>query len=457
MNTLSFKNRISLYYMAISAILIAFTFITIYYVVKISITKNIDKNLEEKAKNISQNIKIDTGVDQIKLDDFTLKNNEYRQPNPIFVQIVDNNGKTITKSPNLHENELHFVEVTHNEEHLNKTLNKMAIRQIEIPIENNDSLKGFVICATSLETSKMSLENLKRVLFILFFIKLGLYYLSSKYLAGKSIRPIQTLLSKIKLINENSLYKRVQLPHNQDELYELSKSFNRLLNRLENSFTREKQLTSEVSHELRTPLSTIQGTLEVLIRKPRTEQEYQEKIKECLIEIKRANEKMDRLIILTRLGLENASEYPAKSPIDKIVHDSIVQHSSFLDEKEISLSINNKTTQEHLISSHYAPFILDNFLSNAIKYSKQNGQIDIFIGEKNGRPFLSVKDYGLGIREVDLQNLFKPFFRSNDIDQDSIKGAGLGLSIAKKASNLLKATITVDSQFNKCTIFTVQF
>src|SRR5690606_25117343 len=82
----------------------------------------------------------------------------------------------------------------------------------------------------------------------------------------------------------------------------LTRSINDLLTRLEQSLTREKQFTSDASHELRTPLAVMQGTLEVLIRKPRTSEEYVEKVKMALSSIDRMSEMIDQLLSLARVG-----------------------------------------------------------------------------------------------------------------------------------------------------------
>lgn len=458
MKTLNFKDRISLYYMAVSAILMVLTFFAIYYVVKLNVVQNIDKQLKAEAQHILQDVQlVNHKIELQNKADWQTKALKRAETNPIFIQVIDENERLIAKSPNLKTDELHFVETNQSEGHFNETLNKVAIRQLEIPIENQNSVDGYVIAATSLEASNMVLKNLRNVLFFIFLIKLFLYYFASRYLAGKNIEPIQAILTKIKGINENNLDARVELPKNKDEIYQLSNSFNNLLQRIENSFIREKQLTSEVSHELRIPLATIQGTLEVLLRKPRTTQEYEEKIQYCLAEIDNANEKMNRLIALTRLGLEEVPENDIKISIKQLIEESIIRHSHQLDEKEITINLKNKTSQKYFVSNYYSAFILDNFISNAIKYSKQSGQIDILIGEKDNKPFITIKDYGVGISESDIKNLFESFFRSSNIDQESIKGSGLGLSIARKAAILLNAKIEVDSKINEYTSFTIQF
>lgn len=91
------------------------------------------------------------------------------------------------------------------------------------------------------------------------------------------------------------------LPIKKDELYELSAAINELLDRLENTIERERQFTSDASHELRTPLSTLRGTLEVLVRKPRNQQEYEDKINFSISVIDFMTLTLEQLLLLARM------------------------------------------------------------------------------------------------------------------------------------------------------------
>jgi signal transduction histidine kinase len=115
-----------------------------------------------------------------------------------------------------------------------------------------------------------------------------------RFLAGKSIQPIQKIIQKTNLISQSNLNERIPVAEPNDEIAQLTRSINDLLARLEQALTREKQFTSDASHELRTPLAVMRGTLEVLIRKPRTSEEYVEKVKLALESIDRMSEMIDQ-------------------------------------------------------------------------------------------------------------------------------------------------------------------
>ena len=99
-------------------------------------------------------------------------------------------------------------------------------------------------------------------------------------------------------INDSNINTRLPLPENEDELYQLAKTINELLGRIETSIQQQKQFTADASHEIRTPLAAIRGTLEILLRKKREPEQYEEKIKEVIGQTDRLNQLLDQLLQL---------------------------------------------------------------------------------------------------------------------------------------------------------------
>ena len=278
--SLSFRNRIALYFMVAKGIIMAVTFMVVYFVVQETVYQNLDNDLSFEAEKHTGEIRI-VG-DSIKIKnkkEWEEKEHREVQVNPVFIQILDKDGNFMDKSPNLKENVLAFNPQQNYGGHFNQTLNNRAIRQVQLPIEENGRIKGYILAAMSLESSKMVLFNLKNVLLFSYLVLLAGLYFISRYIAGRSIIPVKTITQTTNRITKNNLNERVILPKNKDELYDLSFGINELLQRIENAMERERQFTSDASHELRTPLSAVRGTLEVLIRKPREQKEYEDKIK----------------------------------------------------------------------------------------------------------------------------------------------------------------------------------
>ena len=102
------------------------------------------------------------------------------------------------------------------------------------------------------------------------------------------------------MIVDSNISSRLEMPHRKDEVYELSTTINDLLDRIEVNIRKQKQFTSDASHEIRTPLAGIRGTLEVLLRKKREPEVYEEKIVEIISQVDRLDKLLDQLLQLAR-------------------------------------------------------------------------------------------------------------------------------------------------------------
>jgi signal transduction histidine kinase len=258
-------------------------------------------------------------------------------------------------------------------------------------------------------------------------------------------------------ITRDNLKDRIKLPQNKDELFILSKTINDLLDRIENAVEREKQFTSDASHELRTPLTVLKGTLEVLIRKPREQLEYEDKINFCITEVNRLNNLVDQLLLLARFENQKQSLKIEKVYLNALILDILTLYSEKLNKKKIE--IKHSFTKNYYINSdtYLVSIIISNIISNAIKYTPEKGTISIAIFQKKNKIICSITDNGIGISEGDLDKIFNPFYRSNAINHPEIKGSGLGLSIVKRIAQLLKTEFEIQSEINKGTIVILSF
>jgi len=427
-------------------------------VVQGTVYQNLDSDLSFEAEKHTGEIKIVRDSIKIK-NKIEWEEKEHRevQVNPVFIQIIDKDGKFMDKSPNLKENELVYHKQISYGGHFNEILNNKSIRQVQIPIEDNGDLKGYILAAMSLEASQMVLLNLRNVLFFSFLVLLASLYFISKYIAGRSIKPVKLVTETTKRITKNNLNERVVLPQNKDELYDLSLGINALLQRIENAIERERQFTSDASHELRTPLSTLRGTLEILIRKPREQAEYENKIKFSLSEIDRMTATLEQLLLLARLDVKSKTNNKLLVSLSTLVDETLTHYDKEIKEKKLSINFSNTISNETLVPQYYTFLILDNVIGNAVKYSKDTTTVQITITQRDSNIICKIQDGGIGIRKEDLDKLFNHFFRSDALNHRYIKGNGLGLSIAKKASDAINATINVESEFGEGTTFTITF
>ena len=457
MFSFSLKNRIASYYIISTALLVFGVFSIIYIIVSYTVYDKVSQNINYELEEYSEGIKFENNKIQL------INKNEWRQNehnevyvNPVFLELLNSKGGIIQKSENLHQQELRYIK-SKSQIVSDVVLDGKLLRQVQAPIIKNNTIVGYIIVALSLEESTIILDNLLDVLLISYPITLLVLFFIAQFIAGRSIQPIRNIIETSSKISQENLNQRIGLPVKKDELYILAQTINDLLDRVQNAVIREKELTSDASHELRTPLSVIKGTLEVLIRKPRNQSEYEDRINFCIKEVDRLNYLVSEMLLLARFESQIEEIKITKISLNMIVLDVLSRFSEDINSKK--LTINHSFSKEFYIHSddYLTAIIISNIISNAIKYSKQEGQIDIKISKVNNKKSITISDTGIGINKADLSNIFKPFFRSNVFDHPEIKGTGLGLSIVKRLCAVLHFTFEISSKLNEGTTATLYF
>lgn len=456
MFSFSFKNRIAFNYIVSGSILIAIVFLFIYNIVKYSVNKHVNEEIQEELFKHLDDVSTDSNDTYlIQVDQWRAREHNSIRVNPVFVQFYDNNKEVIDKSPNLKDSNLKLFNDSNNI-FIDTKLNDIPLRQIQTAIINKGEVVGYLVVAMSLEDFEIVLI-LKNILLITFPLILILLFLIARFFAGRSIKPVRTIIDTSSQITKDNLQTRIPLPQNKDELYVLSQNINNLLNRIESAIDREKQFTSDASHELRTPLAVIKGTMEVLIRKPRNQQEYEEKILFCISEVDRLNHMVDQLLLLARFENQKQNVKQETIYLNALILDNLTRFSEKTENKKIKI-VADFTEDFYVQSDNYlVSIIFSNLISNAIKYSNDNGKIELKLEKTSTDIIFTIADNGVGISEQDLNKIFNSFYRSDVTNHPDIKGTGLGLSIVKRLCDLLKIKISVESKINEKTKFILQF
>lgn len=454
---LNFRNRIAFRYLVATAALMALVFAAIFFIVKNTVTQNIDNDLSYEAAKHSGEIAI-SGDSIYFINKAEWEEREHRatQVNPVFIQVMDRQGNLMDKSPNLKLDSLPFEQAVFGG-HFNTKLNKKNIRQVQLPIESNGKIKGYMLAAMSFDSALSVILKLRNILLTGYFlILIGLYFVS-RFLAGQSIKPVREISNTITRITQNNFNERVELPHHKDEIHDLSTNFNALLERIEHAIEKERQFTSDASHELRTPLATLRGTLEVLVRKPREQAEYEEKIRFSLSEIDRMTAILEQLLMLARLDSSDQKKQVEWMSLPRLIERSVSQFKEDIEEKMLKLHLNFDPSEKGAVPYLHGKIIIDNILSNAIKYSDVGKNIYIALERSQNKMVCRITDEGIGIRQEDLSRIFDSFFRSDPLSHKQIAGNGLGLAIAKKCTEAIGAEMEITSRLGEGTTVSIDF
>ncbi len=453
---LSFKKRIAVFNTLAVAVTTAVVFLVIYAVVYNSSYRHLDSDILLEKEEILNTL--DWRGDSIiinKMPEWEEAEHNKVEVNPTFIQIVDNKERMIFKSANLQSNHFLFDPANEKEIFFNSVVDKQRLRLGQFPIRNDaGKLIGQLTVGISQQESHYVLNNLLITLCISFPILLLVLYIVIYITASRSIAPVKQLIRAASVINDSNIHTRLPLPQNEDELYQLAKTINELMNRIESSVQQQKQFTADASHEIRTPLAAIRGTLEVLLRKKREPEQYEERIKEVISQTDRLNSLLDQLLQLARV--ESGSILTKKEPVAlaQLIEAAAAKWQKNIADKNTGLQLIIPGNTLLYTDPFYLDIILDNLLSNAIKYGKENGKIICSWNETNNT--LSIADDGAGIAAAQLPLLFDRFYRADDSRSSAIAGSGLGLAIVKKIANLLHINISVNSMPGN-TVFSLQF
>lgn len=285
------------------------------------------------------------------------------------------------------------------------------------------------------------------LLFILVIVALITSIICGITISDRYLKTVKKFTNNIKYIKKDRLKHRLQIEDN-DELGQLGKEFNDVLDQLENSLNQQNQFVSDASHELKTPLSIIKGNLDMLLRWGKDDPE----ILSSALEI--SCKEVDRLIILCNellhLTREIKVQRDKKNDIIPIIYNTIEDFKKLNPDVIFTITINS--TRKIWISEEHLKQLLIILIDNAIKYAKPNDKrIEIQYIDH----LLKIKDYGIGISADKINYIFNRFYKADESRMQNDNSFGLGLAIAKKLCNYYGYQISVISKINEYTEFTI--
>jgi len=217
------------------------------------------------------------------------------------------------------------------------------------------------------------------------------------------------------------------------------------------------QFLSVLSHELKAPLNAVEGYLNIIKDRQLGDNinDYNEFIDRSLKRLTGMRNLIFDLLDLTKIESGKQSQRAENVDLVTIVRNAIDTMMPFAIQKEVDVALNAPEKMIKFIDPEEMEIILNNLISNAIKYNRQSGTVKIDLAEADGKTKIRVEDSGIGINKEDQAMLFKDFSRIKNPKTKNITGSGLGLSIVKKIVELNKGTISVESEPDKGTVFTV--
>lgn len=293
---------------------------------------------------------------------------------------------------------------------------------------------------------------LRRTALILVFNTAVIAFALVKITDKKILIPIKQINEAMQKVADGNFNIKLETTRN-DEIGDLTKNFNRMAKELGSVEYLQKDFIDNVSHEIRTPINSIQGFTDLLKDDNLSKEERNEDISIINGETARILNLSNNMLKLSKL--QNQNRITSKDEIN--IAEQIRKAITFLENKwkEKELKFNIDMEEEYFFGDEDLLFqVWTNLIDNSIKFSKQNGEIDISLEKNEEKIEVKIRDYGIGMNDVEKEKIFTKFYQ---IDKSHSKhGSGLGLAIAKRIIDLSEGAIEVQSEKNVGTTMIVK-
>lgn len=296
------------------------------------------------------------------------------------------------------------------------------------------------------------LNNINQILIVIGMISLALALLLGTFMAKRVSGPITKAVHAAGQITKGNYKQRISEKSDTREIVQLTDTINHLADSLEKQQSLRKQMSADVAHELRTPLANLQSSLEAMI--DGIWEPSGERLESCHEEIIRINRLVGDLEKLERFEAENASMTISEFDISELIQHILNNFETEFYKKGIQLDFSGET---QLIQSDKDKIsqVITNLVSNALKYTPEGGHVGVQLDDEENFIEIIVKDSGKGIPPADIPYIFERFYRADKSRNRLTGGSGLGLTIIKAIVESHNGKISVQSELDKGTTFTV--
>ncbi len=301
-----------------------------------------------------------------------------------------------------------------------------------------------------------TLDLLRLLLWSLIPAIIAIATVGGAWLSRRALRPVQDITAAALTISIENLSERLPVPPTGDELARLTEVLNSMLTRLEAAVKTLSQFVADASHELRTPLAVIRTTAELALRRARAPETYRESLQEIAGETERMIRLVEDLLLLARNHTGTAEMPLIAMDVREVLADVCTEVRKLAELRQIRIDA-AFGDQAALISGNkmalHRLFLV--LLDNALKYSRNGGEVNVSVDRREERVSVTVEDFGSGISAADVPHIFERFYRADRARTDG--GHGLGLSLADSIARAHGATIEVRSTEGAWTRFRVSF
>lgn len=267
------------------------------------------------------------------------------------------------------------------------------------------------------------------------------------------IRPIQNMGDAFDELSKGNFEVRIPTNEKIEEIREMAMRFNSMTYDLSHIETLRNDFVVNVSHEFKTPIASIEGYATLLQNHSLTPEKHEHYIEKILDNSRRLTNLSSSILMLSKLENQETVMHKKEYRLDEQLRKSILMLESKWTEKEIEFDM-DLPRQMYYGSEQLLEQVWSNIIDNAIKHSSRKGIIHVSIEQSETHLFVTISDQGDGMSEETQKHIFEKFYQGDS--SRKADGNGLGLALVKRIIDLCKGSITVKSELNKGSAFTVE-
>lgn len=360
-----------------------------------------------------------------------LKNDQFRKNNPFFTRVVSQAGKTVRiYFPQYWlEFDLATLENQPPASPGNWTSLPSLGRAYELEILSAELPDGFRFqVGISTEDRETTLARLKETFLFASIPLMALGLAGGALLAHRSLRPVRHLVQTVTAINSGQLEARAPRTYKRDELDDLGRLFNEMLEKIRTLIDGMKNALDAVAHDLRTPMTRFRNLAENALQRNAGLQAYQDALQDCIEESDQILRMLNMLMDISEAETGMMQLNRKEVDISALVGNVAEMYRYVAEEKGVEVTTSIAPHIRANLDPERLSQALANLLDNAVKYTPAGGRVDLILTAEPAWIRIRVADTGIGIDPADMDRIWERLYRGR---HDNTKGMGLGLSLVR--------------------------
>lgn len=300
------------------------------------------------------------------------------------------------------------------------------------------------------------MHKLRNIMIITLLCSAVVIFAVGHLFAKRTFRPFRSINNKVTQINKNNLHVRLEETDGTDEIAELTRTFNKMIDRIEVAFESQNNFISNASHELRTPLTAIIGEADLALSKDRSADDYRQSLQQISVQSARLQHLIKGLLDLAQTGFDGKKLTWQEFRLDELLYEVKDSVDDILPGNDVVIYLGSLPDDENKIFTRGTRDILKSAISNVVvnacKYS-DNKRVEVHLHFDPEYGVITVKDKGIGIPEQELRHIYDPFFRASNTS--NYEGYGIGLPLSFNIIRLHKGKMEVHSVVGEGTTVTI--